>query len=238
MDATSSTSPSLRTLTSVAFDRLRADIIAGVLQPQERLRIQALSERYEVGASAIREALSRLVTDGLVASEDQRGFFVCPVSREELTDLTETRIRLEQSALRMAIANGDVEWETSVLASYHRMSRMAQPAEPGTDAPWAMAHRQFHRALIDGCGSAWTLRLCSLLYDQSERYRNLAARVGGSKRRHAPDEHRKLMDVALARDADAACAMIREHFELTSRVILASGIVSDPQRESSRRKAA
>ncbi|MFM2056938.1 MAG: hypothetical protein RLY71_1323, partial [Pseudomonadota bacterium] len=103
-----------RSLTSMAFERLRHDILQGHLAPTERLRIQALSERYQIGATAIREALSRLVTDGLVESEDQRGFTVAPVSREELLDLTQTRIQVEQMALRMAVARGDVEWETQV----------------------------------------------------------------------------------------------------------------------------
>lgn len=62
-----------RSLTTLAFERLRGDILSGRLRPDERLRIQALSDRYEVGATAIREALSRLVIDGLVDSEDQRG---------------------------------------------------------------------------------------------------------------------------------------------------------------------
>ncbi|HEX5739329.1 MAG TPA: GntR family transcriptional regulator, partial [Hydrogenophaga sp.] len=58
-----------RSLTLRAFDQIRADIISARLRPAERLRIQALSERYRTGATAIREALSRLVTDGLVEFE-------------------------------------------------------------------------------------------------------------------------------------------------------------------------
>ena len=48
-----------RSLTTLAFERLRQDILSGALRPEERLRIQALSERYAIGATAIREALSR-----------------------------------------------------------------------------------------------------------------------------------------------------------------------------------
>jgi len=212
---------SARSLTSQAFERLRRDIIQGHLAPSERLRIQALSERYQIGATAIREALSRLVTDGLVDSEDQRGFTVAPVSREELLDLTHTRIQVEQMALRMAVAKGDLEWESQVLSCYHRLSRLeSQPWSVELLANWGLAHRQFHEALISGCASPWTLRLCRLLYDQTERYRNLSAQAGKERGRDVTKEHKELADAALARDADALCRSIEAHFDLTTRLIV------------------
>ena len=119
--------PSNKSLTSLAFARIRNDILLGVLRPSERLKIQALSEHYGIGATAVREALSRLVTDGLVESEDQKGFCVGAVSREDLIDLTETRIAIESMALRKSIELGNLDWEAQVLSSYHRLSRTPAP---------------------------------------------------------------------------------------------------------------
>lgn len=215
--------PSPRSLTTLAFEKLRHDILSGGLRPEERLRIQALSDRYGIGATAIREALSRLVTDGLVASEDQRGFCVAPVSRDELIDLTQTRIRLEQMALRMAIDHGDVEWESNLLSNFHRLFRTDLPTSPEKHAPWAQAHRQFHEALLQGCRSAWTLRLCGLLHDKSERYRNLAEQGTHPENRDVSTEHRRLMDAAMARDAEAACQLLSQHFWATTNIILKAG---------------
>jgi len=210
-----------RSLTSLAFERLRQDILLGRLTPSERLRIQALSERYEVGATAIREALSRLVTDGLVVSEDQRGFAVAPVSREDLLDLTQTRVQIEQMALRMAVARGDLEWESEVMSSLHRLSRLeTQPWSDDLLANWAKAHRQFHEALTGGCGSLWTQRLCRLLYDKSERYRNLSAAEGKQRGRDVTNEHKELADAALARDAETLCRAIEVHFRKTAELIV------------------
>jgi GntR family transcriptional regulator, carbon starvation induced regulator len=220
-----------RSLTSVAFDRLRHDILAGELLPGERLRIQALSARYQVGATAIREALSRLVTEGLVALEDQRGFRVAPVSRAELLDLTHTRTRIEQMALRLALEHGDVEWESRLVSSFHRLSRMPPPTTPDRDAPWAAAHRRFHETLIEGCGSRWTREVCRLLYDKSERYRNLAKRQTRDLGRDIEAEHRALMEAAMTRDADAACSLLGEHFAQTTHIILEGGLVGDDPSE-------
>jgi DNA-binding GntR family transcriptional regulator len=230
MDAIAS-QPNARSLTTQAFERLRSDILLGHLRPDERLRIQNLSERYNVGATAIREALSRLVTDGLVESEDQRGFCVAPVSRDELLDLTQTRIQVEQMALRMAIERGDVEWESRLLSCYHRLSKTELPTSPEKHEAWAQAHRQFHEALLSGCCSPWTMRLCRLLYDKSERYRNLAESYLNLAERHSEtlerdvtDEHTRLMELAMARNAEGACELLSKHFWDTTNIILKGGI--------------
>lgn len=209
-----------RSLTSLAFDRLRIDILSGALRPSEKLRIQALSERYAVGATAIREALSRLVSDGLVDSRDQKGFCVAPVSKEELIDLTQTRVDVEQMALRKAIEHGDVEWESQLLSAFHRLSRAELPTSPDKHAAWALAHRRFHEALIAGCRSPWSIQLCGLLYDKSERYRNLAEQHTEPKERDAASEHKELMDAAMQRDPDACCRLLSRHFWETAEIIL------------------
>jgi DNA-binding GntR family transcriptional regulator len=216
-----------KSLTSQAFEAIRNDVLLGVLRPSERLKIQALSERYEIGATAVREALSRLVTDGLVESEDQKGFCVAPVSMVDLTDLTETRIAIECMALQKSIENGDLDWEAQVLSTYHRLSRTPPPTSVENHAVWALSHRQFHESLIARCNSPWLLRLCGMLYDKSERYRNLAERSTRPETRDTVNEHRALMDaVAMERNAPKACALLASHFRETTDVILRAGFVA------------
>jgi GntR family transcriptional regulator, carbon starvation induced regulator len=209
-----------RSLTSLAFGQLRADILSGQLRPDERLRIQALSDRYRIGSTAIREALSRLVTDGFVESEDQRGFRVASVSREDLVDLTRTRIGMECMALAQSIERGGVEWESGLLSAFHRLSRTPAPSSPDLVLAWADLHCGFHEALIGGCGSHWTLRLCRLLHDRSERYRNLANRYTGDRGRDRVAEHRALMDAAMARDTASAQRLLTEHYSETTEIVL------------------
>ena len=215
-----------KSLTSQAFERIRSDILLGQLRPNERLKIQALCERYEIGATAVREALSRLVTAGLVDSEDQKGFCVSPVSKDDLIDLTETRIAIEGMAVRKAIARGDLEWEAQVLSSFHRLSRTPQPVTLANHAAWALAHRQLHESLVAQCGSHWLMRLCGMMYERSERYRNLAARSTRPEERDTATEHRVLMDaIAMERNADKAVELLGAHFRATTDVILHAGFV-------------
>lgn len=216
--------PGPRSLTSIAVVKIRADVVRCVLKPGEKLRIQALCERYGVNASAIREALSRLVTDGLVEAVDQRGFRVSAVSREDLLDLTETRIGIESQALAKAIEIGDSDWEASVVAAYHRLSRSPLPpvdkAPGSTPSAWEILHRQFHETLLAGCGSRRLIDICRALYEKSERYRRLAEDYTEPRQRDLLTEHRALMEAALARDAALACRKLSVHFTMTTQIIL------------------
>jgi DNA-binding GntR family transcriptional regulator len=214
--------PDGRGLTSIAFDFLRADVLNGVLKPQERLRVQALSARYQIGATAIREALSRLVTEGLVQVEDQRGFKVAPVSRADLIDLTDTRVDLESMTLTHAIRRGDTAWEADVMASYHRLSKCPPPTSAPAAATWGVMHRAFHETLLAGCGSVWLQTLCRLLYDKSERYRHLANIRTRSRTANRSDEHKELMEAVLRRDGPLACRLLAEHYQRTTEIILQS----------------
>ena len=86
------------------YDQLRADLLAGELEPGTKLAIEALAEHYETSATPLREALNRLVSDGLVERREQRGFVVSAISAEDLAEITKTRCWLEEVALRESIA--------------------------------------------------------------------------------------------------------------------------------------
>ncbi|MBT9447223.1 MAG: GntR family transcriptional regulator, partial [Hyphomonadaceae bacterium] len=80
--------------------RVRAEIIRGAFPPAARLRMEELKARFEVGFSPIREALSRLIGEGLVEFEPNRGFRVAPLSREDLLDIALARVAVETAALK------------------------------------------------------------------------------------------------------------------------------------------
>ena len=69
------------------LDSLTNDILQGNYMPREKLHIRTLKERYNVGTSPLREALSQLIAKDLVISENQRGFYVSDISIDDLTDI-------------------------------------------------------------------------------------------------------------------------------------------------------
>ena len=212
----------VRSLTTAVFAQLRAEILSCRLKPGEKLLIAGLARRFAVSLSAVREALSRLAAEGLVTSEDQRGFHVSPVSAAQLRDLTRTRIDIEGLALRRAIERGDSQWQAQVREAYERLAAAPLP-RAGDAGPnferWRALHRRFHLALVSACGSAWLLRLRETLDDQSERYRFLAH---GVRARDVEAEHAAILRAVLDRDVDGAVKALGEHFALTAEIITAS----------------
>lgn len=204
-----------KTLVESAYRGLRRDIIEGRFLPGERLRIEHIKNSYGVGAGTLREALSLLVSDALVVAQGQRGFRVAPVSLEDIADITETRIMLECEALRQSIALGDDEWESEVLAAFHRLSREEEKRIEGASREeWEERNQIFHETLIAACPSRWIKQFLSILYHQSERYRRLSLQQKTiSRDLHA--EHELLFKATLARDADLACEALAQHIRLT-----------------------
>jgi DNA-binding GntR family transcriptional regulator len=107
-----------RTLIERTYGQLREDILDGKLVPGEKLLVEHLKARYEVGGGTVREALSRLVSEALVVAEGQRGFTVAAVSIDDLMDVTNVRVAIETEALRASVRNGDDFWRNRLRIAY------------------------------------------------------------------------------------------------------------------------
>ncbi|MBR0752861.1 GntR family transcriptional regulator [Bradyrhizobium jicamae] len=218
------------TLGEAAYQRLRADIVAGGLEAGKPLRLEALRQRYGLSFSPLREALMRLQSERLVVSAALRGFAVAPLSREEIKDATETRILIECEALRRSMRDGDDDWEAGIVATFHalgrqvdRMAATAGKADVAEVLVMEERHHQFHRALISACGSPRLLELADQLSIETQRYRlpSLTGRNIGAPPRDVSAEHREIMDAALRRSGDAT-TLLAEHYRRTSASIQAA----------------
>ncbi|MFT8246910.1 GntR family transcriptional regulator [Roseomonas sp. BN140053] len=210
------------TLAEAAAQRLRRAIVVGDLAPAARLRLRDLVAHYGVGATPLREALNRLVAEGLVVLEGHRGFSVPPVTRAHLLDITRTRQLVEPEALRLAMADGGREWEDEVVASLSLLRRAIEQHEPGSTEwldRYESRHHRFHRALIAACPLPSLLRFCDDLYVQKTRYRRL---MGSA----APDwalalrVHEALAEGTLQR-RPATAEALRQHIGTTAEHVLA-----------------
>jgi DNA-binding GntR family transcriptional regulator len=205
------------TLASAVYERLRRDVVSAVLLPGERLGMDALRARYDVGVTPLREALNRLVSERLVTQEDQKGFRVAPVSVEELRELTHTRRLINEIALRESMRNGDAAWEEGIVVAFHRLVRVSGHA--GKTPESERLHKEFHRALIIGCGSRRIIEMTQQLFDQAKRYQMLSISHGVPPR-DGNAEHRQIMDAVLARDVERAVQLANDHVSLTEKIVL------------------
>ncbi len=200
---------------------LRKDILQGDLPPGSRLRIEQLRQRFSTAINPVREALNRLVAEGLVDLEDHKGFSVSRISLEVWKDLLEARCILEVEALRRSIERGTEEWRDEIVVSLHRLLRVPRfldEARTQRNAQWESYHHRFHRALISSCGSPKILSICDDLREQSDRYRAVAA-TSKRARTDYNEEHERIAKCAMEGDIEGATTLLETHYRKTLMVV-------------------
>lgn len=207
------------TQSEAAYFQIRNDILLGSLAPSAKLLLEGLREQYGFGSSPLREALSRLSADRLVTAKGQRGYWVAATSQDEFDDITDLRLYLEPLALSRSIANANLEWETGVVAAYHRLSRIENLLDTDPEklsGDWEKENRAFHLSLIGNCGSEWLMRFVQILSEHSERYRRQAVARKAVPKEALQSEHKAIFDAAIERDAGLAGELLRKHIRNTA----------------------
>jgi len=196
-----------------------------------------LLERYSCGISPLREALARLVGEGLLVASGHRGVRVPLPSCADLDDIYRIRILLESEALKLAMAHGDDRWEAAALAACHRLERAPLPGSGDEEdraeraLEWEARHRAFHAALVAAAPAPRLLRLIEQMVEQTERYRAMRLLQSPSimLARDVTAEHRALLNAAIARDSQAT-DLLCDHLSRTWHFVahLFNRDVSDP----------
>ncbi|AWK82844.1 TPA: GntR family transcriptional regulator [Photobacterium damselae] len=203
------------TLTNQVMEVIRQDILLGELAPGQKLVVADLKERYNVGASPIREALVQLSWRKYVKFAPQKGCWVAPVSIAELEDLFNTNLLLSRELLTRSIANGDESWELNILTTYHKLSRVNPAAADIDYNEWDQRHSDFHLALMAGSNSPVMMALYREVYEQIERYRHIwLSRARGYEHRYQDNgEHEAMMKAVLSRNTEEALRLLNKHFQ-------------------------
>ncbi|WP_051383193.1 GntR family transcriptional regulator [Bradyrhizobium sp. WSM3983] len=216
------------------YGLVRGEILACRIRPGTRLKIQDLCAQHDVSNGAVREALSRLASEGLVLFEPQKGYSAMPVSKQELLDLTEARIQIESLCIQLALKNRTVDWESAIVAAFYRLSKIPERS-PGDNSQlneqWSIAHSAFHHSLVAACPVMHLLRVRRHLFEQSERYRRFSVPLRRSDR-DVEQEHLEIKDAVLAGDVGLSTGLIRDHLSRTTQILLDSGQLDEE--ESSR----
>lgn len=215
-----------RTLAEQVYDALKGDLLSGALLPGSALLTRDLLERYGCGVSPLREAMARLVGEGMLEAVGHRGVRAPMPSAADVVDVYRIRIALEREALALAMEHGDDAWEGAILAAGHRMERAPLPdlrADKATAVgEWEKRHRAFHASLISAAPAPRLLRLIDQMVDQTERYRALRLAHGDQSQlsRNIVDEHRALMEAVIRRDREAP-RLLADHLSRTRDAVIA-----------------
>src|SRR3954464_10556949 len=207
-------------LSEQVYTHLREAIMRGDHAPGDALKPQDLAKEQGVSLAVVREALVRVVGEGLADRLPNRGFAVPAFSDRRWQEIAEARRAIEPVVLRMSIERGDVDWEARVRAAHHRLVRTpAYVPEEGEhySSAWAEAHRAFHRTLLEGCGNPVLLETFDRLWTASELARRWSAHR--APERDGIEEHGRLEAAALARDADTAAEVLAQHVTRTAAAL-------------------
>ncbi|WP_065950708.1 GntR family transcriptional regulator [Pseudomonas sp. 37 R 15] len=211
----------LKTLPLVdqAYNALRKALIDCEFEPGDRLRVEELQRKFGFSSSPLREALNRLVRGGLINIVENRGFRVAPITVAAVKDLTRVRLLVEVEAMRDSITHGDDEWESRLVAAFHKLSIIEQRMgpEPGlVDSTWVNRHRAFHLSTYSACTSPLLLEMVEGLFDQAERFRIFSARNRNVNRAKS-SEHENLYNAVLSRDGSKATELLTNHIRSTEK---------------------
>ncbi|MFE3600702.1 GntR family transcriptional regulator [Streptomyces sp. NPDC059096] len=194
-----------------AADRVYSHVKEAVLERRYEggtlLTEGELAEAVGVSRTPVREALLKLEVEGLIKLYPKKGALVLAVSAQEIADVVETRLLVEEFAVRKAVpASAAFLARLEELLDEQRLR-----AEEGDLGAVAVSDRCFHAEIVRNAGN----QILSKLYDQ---LRDRQLRMGVAVLEAHPDriaknvtEHAELLDAIRAGDADGAAACVRRH---------------------------
>lgn len=188
------------------YGHLREAVLARELDPGSRLSIPRLAVQFGVSRSPVREAVQRLVQDGLATEEPHRGGAVATITADELLPLYEVREMLEGLAARLAAQRATRD----ELARLHTEQRSHEHAVENGDIRAHVEHDlAFHKLLRQAAGNA-ELRLALERVQGRVTIAMLSADYATWPAK-AVAEHRSILDAVIAADPDAAESAARAH---------------------------
>ena len=207
-DSVSNSAIPRQSLTSAVADRLRDQIIRGIIPEGDQLRQDAIAKEYRVSRIPVREALRQLEAEGLISIVQHRGAVVRALSPDDVEELFTIRALLEPELLKLSIPHlteKDFADADKILRTY--VSELKHADHVGA---WGQLNWEFHSVLYSRSNRPYFMSVLRIINNNGERYTRLLLFLTRGMDR-ANKEHRKLLDLSRQRDVPAACELLRHH---------------------------
>jgi len=194
-----------------AYRHVRRRILSGELEPGAVLQQRDLASEIGISTTPLREALRRLMTEGLVELDAHRDARIAPLRAEEARDLLELRKSLDPLAAGLAA-------DRRTSADLHAIRAAHDGLEPLPSHPayeHLVAHRAFHTAIYRASHNDLLIEALDSLWDKADRYRRLALQNerGQAARDRKSEEHQLLVDCIAAGESERAADVMRAHID-------------------------
>lgn len=209
----------LPTLPDIAYAHVRELILKGGLPMDAPLRQERIAKDLGISRLPVREALTRLESDGLVVFRPRRGYTVASLDMDEIREIFELRMVLEEHAGRAATEKR-TEADVLELETIFRNMGGMEPNSSEDITSFSMYNRAFHERLFAITKNS---RLCALLgslHDNAERLTRMGARLV-SDLHYAHEEHAKIFEAFKEGNAPAVGLHSRDHARQTGERLMA-----------------
>jgi DNA-binding GntR family transcriptional regulator len=205
-----------RTLSGQIAEQIRDAILDGRFALGAQLNEMELASRFGVSRGPVREAMQRLIQEGLLHSEPHRGVFVLELTDEDLIDIFFVRQSIEIAAMRQIMSHKDRLAVCRVLVPI--VNKMEQAVARQDWPRVAELDMDFHRELVSAASSPRLSRVYATV--QAETKLCLHKQIGGySGSKALIEEHKLIADLIAGGDLDAAVREISRHFGDPIRIL-------------------
>ncbi len=188
------------------YEQIRRDIVTLVLRPGTRLSENELAMRFGTSRAPVREALIRLVEDGLIVVRPQRGSYVSRISVAAMEQARFVREALEVAIIRRAAEVGLApEARAQCEAAIVAQEKVRDDALRFTEED-----DRFHRGFAEGTALTGIWAIIEREKVQFDRVRFLSL-PSVTPTELLIAQHRAILEAVLRRRPDAAERAIRRH---------------------------
>jgi DNA-binding GntR family transcriptional regulator len=202
------------TVVEMLASAIRRDISFGVLRPDQKLKLADLRQSYGGSNHSMRETLRILTSEGVVEATNQRGFRVTSATEEDLRDILLVRLEVEKLGLKLSLKQGDVAWESRVVAALHAVRRadalVQERPDDVTALEWDEACRDLSMALMSASGSPRLTDMAAQFYGQSRRFRLALLREGRIDFAARATRRTQLQEAIIAREEARAVGILED----------------------------
>ncbi len=196
-----------QSLADIIFEKLENDILSEKYPYGEVLTEARLSEELGVSRTPIREALRRLEQENLITESSNKGSVVLGITKTDIADIYDIRLRLEGMAARLAAERANDEEREKLTQAVELQEFYTQKK----DAEHIKAmDNDFHQCLYESCGSTVLASVLLPLHKKAQKYRK-ASVSNGSRAGESVAEHKAILEAILKRDGEEAEQRTVEH---------------------------
>ncbi|MFB9835816.1 GntR family transcriptional regulator [Actinoallomurus acaciae] len=196
-----------RSTVEIISDELRSAIMYGSLAPGSQLGEADLAARLGVSRGPLREAMQRLVQEGLLRSEPHRGLFVITLAEDDVEDVYLARLAIERAACRMIMARNRGE---ALVRLTEALDALMEAAGQRDRIAMSDADQAFHQVLVASSGSPRLERMAHTLLVEARMCLN-ALQEKYPEPDDLVEEHRKLVEAINDGDEERLLRLIEEH---------------------------